>query len=144
VQSNCEWHIYNGGPSNVSATVNAYFALKLAGFSADDHFMRKARESALRLGGVQAANTFTKIYLSMFGQYDWDTVPAIPPELILLREDSYFSIYQMSSWSRAILVPLSVIYAHKPRREAPNADISEIFLGGRHANLQLPRDPEAF
>jgi squalene-hopene/tetraprenyl-beta-curcumene cyclase len=138
------WNIYAGGPSNLSATVKAYFALKLAGFHADEPFMRRAREVILALGGVQASNTFTKIYLSMFGQYDWDTVPAIPPEMILLREDSYFSIYQMSSWSRAILVPLSVIYAHKPRRAAPNADISEIFLGGRHANLQLPRDEQTF
>lgn len=135
------WNIYAGGPSNISATVKAYFALKLAGFSGQEHFMRRARERALELGGVQAANTFTKIYFSIFGQYDWDAVPAIPPELVLLPDLHYFSIYQMSSWSRAILAPLSVICAHKPQRPAPGAEIDEIFLGGRRANLQLPRDP---
>ena len=123
------WNIYAGGPSNISATVKAYFALKLAGFHQDEHFMRRAREAALRLGGVQAANTFTKIYFSMFGQYEWDAVPAIPPELILLPDLSYFSIHQMSSWSRAILVPLSVIYAYKPVRPVPGVRSEERRVG---------------
>ncbi len=138
------WNIYAGGPSNISATVKAYFALKLAGFRGDERFMRRAREAALSLGGVQAANTFTKIYFALFGQYDWDAVPAIPPELILLPELHYFSIYQMSSWSRAILVPLSVIYAHKPLRRVPGVDLDGVFLEGRHVNLGLPRDPARF
>ncbi len=138
------WNIYTGGPSNVSATVKAYFALKLAGFRGDEHFMRRARETALALGGVQAANTFTKIYFALFGQYDWDAVPAIPPELILFPDLHYFSIYQMSSWSRAILVPLSIIYAHKPQRPVPDVNIDEVFLEGRHVNLRLPRDPTPF
>jgi len=136
------WNIYEGGPSNISATVKAYFALKLAGFTAEHPAMRKAREATLRLGGVQAANTFTKIYLSIFGQYDWDACPAIPPELVLFPNLNYFSIYQMSSWSRAILVPLSVIYAHKPMRNIPGLSIDEIFKGGRRENLELPHSPQ--
>jgi squalene-hopene/tetraprenyl-beta-curcumene cyclase len=135
------WNIYAGGPSNVSATVKAYFGLKLAGYSVEHPAMQKARETVLRLGGVQAANTFTKIYLSMFGQYDWDSCPAIPPELVLLQDLNYFSIYQMSSWSRAILVPLSVISAHKPMRHVPGLTIEEIFKGGRYENLGLRHDP---
>jgi squalene-hopene/tetraprenyl-beta-curcumene cyclase len=135
------WNIYIGGPSNISATVKAYFALKLAGFDADAPFMLRAKEAVLRLGGVQAANTFTKIYLSIFGQYDWDACPAIPPELVLFPDLNYFSIYQMSSWSRAILVPLTVIYAHKPTRDIPGLSIDEIFKGGRRENLELPHDP---
>ncbi len=135
------WNIYEGGPPNISATVKAYFALKLVGVSPQEPALRRARETALELGGVQAANSFTKIYLAFFRQYDWAAVPAIPPEILLLPEFSYFSIYEMSSWSRAILVPLSIVWAHKPRRPIPaGAGIDELFLGGRH-NLHMPRDP---
>ncbi len=135
------WAIYEGGPPNISATVKAYFALKLAGASAQQPELQRARKAALALGGVQAANSFTKIYLAFFRQYDWSAVPAIPPEIILLPEFSYFSVYEMSSWSRAILVPLSIVWAHKPRRPTPHgAGIEEIFLNGRR-NLHPPRDP---
>lgn len=135
------WNIYEGGPPNVSATVKAYFALKLAGYAPQEPELKRARAAALELGGVQAANSFTKIYLAFFRQYDWSAVPAIPPEIVLLPEFSYFSIYEMSSWSRAILVPLSIVWAHKPRRPVPHgASIDEIFLGGRK-DLHMPRDP---
>ena len=59
-------------------------------------------------------NTFTKLYLSMFGQYDWHGVPTIPPEAVLMPKWFYFNIYNMSSWSRAILVPLAVMNATQP------------------------------
>ncbi len=135
------WNIYEGGPANLSATVKGYFALKLAGFSPQEPRLKKAREVVLGLGGLQAANSFTKIYLAFFRQYEWAAVPAIPPEILLLPEFSYFSIYDMSSWSRAILVPLSIVWAHKPRRPIPHgAGIEELFLGGRR-NLHLRLDP---
>ena len=76
--------------------------------------MVKARENVLSLGGVTQCNTFTKMYLCSLGQYDYDAVPAVPPEMILFPNWFYFNIYEISAWSRAILVPLSIIYAKKP------------------------------
>jgi squalene-hopene/tetraprenyl-beta-curcumene cyclase len=126
------WPIYPGGPPDVSASVKAYFACKLAGHKETEPFMRRARRAILALGGVTRCNTFTKLYLSMFGQYDWSGVPTIPPETILLPNWFYFNIYSMSSWSRAILVPLAVMNATKPHRPVPDhAQIDELFVGGR-------------
>ncbi|HLI48121.1 MAG TPA: squalene--hopene cyclase [Chthonomonas sp.] len=136
------WAIYPGGPPEVSASVKAYFACKLAGFSESEPFMIRARRAILSLGGVTHCNTFTKLYLSIFGQYDWYGVPVIPPELILMPKWFYFNIYEMSSWSRAILVPLSVINALRPYRPIPaHATIDELFVGGKNRKrMQLPWD----
>ncbi len=126
------WPIYPGGPSNLSASVKAYFALKLAGYSADYPALAKARERILAMGGVTEVNTFTKIYLCFLGQYDYDAVPAIPPEIVLFPNWFWFNIYEISSWSRAILVPLSICYARKPLRKIPDAmGVEELFVGGR-------------
>ena len=136
------WSMYPGAPNDVSATVKAYFALKLVGDNPDAPHMKLAREAALRLGGVYATNSFTKIYLALFGQYPWEHVPAIPPEITLLPATFYFNIYAMSSWSRTILVPLSIIWAYRPRFSTPeNCGIEELFVGGRdHADLRLRTD----
>jgi squalene-hopene/tetraprenyl-beta-curcumene cyclase len=126
------WPIFPGGPPDVSASVKAYFACKLAGYTGNEPFMRRARKAILAEGGVTRCNTFTKLYLSMFGQYDWRGVPTIPPETILLPKWFYFNIYAMSSWSRAILVPLAVMNASKPSRQIPDhAHIDELFVDGR-------------
>jgi squalene-hopene/tetraprenyl-beta-curcumene cyclase len=102
------WPIYNDGPSNISASVKAYFALKMAGYSPEHPQLKLARERILALGGVTQVNTFTKIYLCFLGQYDYDAVPAIPPEIVLFPNWFWFNLYEISSWSRAILVPLSI------------------------------------
>src|SRR3989442_9641745 len=83
--------------------------------------------------------TFTKIYLCALGQYDYDAVPAIPPEIVLFPNWFYFNIYEISSWSRGILVPLSIIYAKKPfKKITPEQGIEELFVGGRaNADLHL-------
>jgi len=133
------WSIYAGGPSNISATVKAYFALKLAGYTAEHPALARARKVILDLGGVTEVNTFTKIYLCFFGQYDYDAVPAIPPEIVLFPNWFWFNIYEISSWSRAILVPLSIAYAKKPFKKIPaEMGIDELFPQGRKAtNLHL-------
>src|SRR5256714_13265085 len=77
------WNIYAGGPSNISASVKAYFGLKLAGYSPDPPALVKARLRIFEMGGVTAVNTFTKIYLCFLGQYDYEAVPAVPPEIVL-------------------------------------------------------------
>jgi squalene-hopene/tetraprenyl-beta-curcumene cyclase len=126
------WPIYNGGPSNISASVKAYFSLKLAGYKPDHPALDRARKKILELGGVTKVNTFTKIYLCFLGQYDYDAVPAIPPEIVLFPNWFWFNIYEISSWSRAILVPLSIVYAKKPFKKIPDElAIDELFVGGR-------------
>ncbi len=127
------WPIYAGGPSNISASVKAYFALKIMGHSADEPALERARHKILELGGVTECNTFTKLYLCFLGQYDWDAVPAIPPEIMTFPTWFWFNIYEISSWSRAILVPLSICYAKKPLKKLPaEMCIDELFVGGRH------------
>jgi squalene-hopene/tetraprenyl-beta-curcumene cyclase len=127
------WGIYAGAPSNISATVKAYFGLKLAGYSADHPVLVRARERIFALGGVTAVNTFTKIYLCFLGQYDYEAVPAIPPEIVLFPNWFWFNIYEISSWSRAILVPLSIAYAKKPfKKVPPERGIDELFPNGRN------------
>ncbi|HEX8816439.1 MAG TPA: squalene--hopene cyclase [Terriglobales bacterium] len=126
------WPIYNGGPSNISASVKAYFALKLTGYQPDHPVLVRARERILEMGGVTEVNTFTKIYLCFLGQYDYDAVPAIPPEIVLFPNWFWFNIYEISSWSRAILVPLSICYAKKPFKKIPDEmGVDELFVGGR-------------
>jgi len=136
------WSLYPGGPSNVNYGVKCYLALKLMGWTADNPLMVKARENVLSLGGVTECNTFTKMYLCSFGQYDYDAVPAIPPEIVLFPDWFYFNIYEISAWSRAILVPLSIIYAKKPFKKLfPEQGIDELFVGGRDkADLHLRWD----
>jgi squalene-hopene/tetraprenyl-beta-curcumene cyclase len=136
------WSIYPGGPSNISLSVKCYFAGKLVGLSPDAAPMARAREWILANGGVVECNTFTKIYLCSLGQFEYDAVPAIPPEIVLFPNWFYFNIYEISSWSRAILVPLSIAYAKKPFKKIPHEQgIDELFVGGReNADLHLRWD----
>jgi len=136
------WSIYPGGPSNLAVSVKAYFGLKLAGYLADHPALMRARKKILELGGVTKVNTFTKIYLCFFGQYDYDAVPAIPPEIVLFPNWFWFNIYEISSWSRAILVPLSIAYAKKPFKKIPDEmGVEELFVGGREkSRMHLPWD----
>src|SRR5579863_8414068 len=125
------WPIFNGGPSNISASVKAYFGLKLSGYKPDHPALTRARKKILDLGGVTKVNTFTKIYLCFLGQYDYDAVPAIPPEIVLFPNWFWFNIYEISSWSRAILVSLSICYAKKPFKKIPREmGVEELFVGG--------------
>jgi squalene-hopene/tetraprenyl-beta-curcumene cyclase len=138
------WPIFNDGPSNISASVKAYFALKLAGYKPDHPALERARERILALGGVTRVNTFTKIYLCFLGQYDYDAVPAIPPEIVLFPNWFWFNIYEISSWSRAILVPLSIVYAKKPfKKISEEMSIDELFVGGRDkSRMRLAWSPK--
>ncbi len=136
------WSIYPGGPGNLSLSVKCYFSAKLLGIGPDDPRMVKCRGWVLEHGGVIECNTFTKMYLCALGQYDYDAVPAIPPEIVLFPRWFYFNIYEISSWSRSILVPLAIIYAKKPfKKIAPEQGIDELFVGGRaNSILRLRMD----
>jgi squalene-hopene/tetraprenyl-beta-curcumene cyclase len=126
------WSIYPGGPGNISLSVKCYFSAKLVGVGPDDPRLAKCREWILAHGGVVACNTFTKMYLCALGQYDYDAVPAIPPEIVLFPKWFYFNIYEISAWSRSILVPLAIMYAKKPYKKIPpEQGLDELFVGGR-------------
>jgi squalene-hopene/tetraprenyl-beta-curcumene cyclase len=109
------WNIYFGGPSELSASVEAYFALKLAGRPADAACMKKARQLIIAKGGVEQSRVFTKINLALFGQYSWEGIPSMPVEMMFLPTGFYFNIYEFSSWSRSVIVPLMIIFAQKPQ-----------------------------
>ena len=113
------WNIYFGGPSELNATIKAYVALRLAGDAPEcDHLQRAARR-VHELGGLESANSYTRLYLALVGAVGWDMVPAIPPELMLLPNWFAINIYEMSSWTRGIVIPLTILYAHKPLFNVP-------------------------
>lgn len=122
------WYLYYGGPSDISATVKAYFALKLTGVSPDEPYMAKARANILAGGGVMNTNVFTKITLALFGQYPWDGLPAMPPEIMLFPKWLYFNLYEVSYWSRTVIVPLLLLFDKKPLCRIPEGrGVAELF-----------------
>ncbi|HVC09599.1 MAG TPA: squalene--hopene cyclase [Elusimicrobiota bacterium] len=140
------WPIYRHGPSDISATVKAYWALKFAGHSQDDPRLAAARRRIKELGGIHKVNTYTKFYMAVFGQYDWRGVPTIPPELMLFPKWFYFNIYQVSSWTRSIVIPLSVVWANRPPISCPpHAVLDELFPDSRrHVPLKEAVAPHGF
>ena len=134
------FNIYVHGPSEVSASVKAYFALKLAGLRVDDPRMERLRERILALGGIQAANSYVKVNLSLFDLYPRRYCPSIPVEVALLPLDF---LYQMSSWSRSIVVALAIVHSSGMTRPAPEGfHLDEIWLPG--ASPEFRRDPQRF
>jgi squalene-hopene/tetraprenyl-beta-curcumene cyclase len=126
------WNIYHGGPPEVNATIKAYLALKLAGVSVTDPRMLQAREVACNLGGIPRMNTFSKLYLALLGLVSWDHVPTIPSEIILIGKWFHVNFHEMSNWSRAMLVPLSIINHFKPTRPlAPAVTLDELYPMGK-------------
>ncbi len=140
------WSIYVGGPNELNATVKAYWALKLAGISPEQPMMRKAHATILRLGGIPKCNTYMKLTLALLGQYEWDYLPAIPPEVVLLPNWLYFNIYHMSSWSRGMLIPLAIVNHYRPTRFLPEEkQLHELFpYGLEHKQLKLAWDQRLF
>ena len=137
------WNIYYGGPSEINATIKAYLALKLAGVPATDPRMLKARQVALSLGGVPRMNTFSRLYLALLGLFPWDYVPTIPCEVILIGKWFHVNFWEMSSWTRSMLVPLSIINHFKPTRRPGNINLDELYPEGYHErDLALPPDPQ--
>src|SRR5215468_12531244 len=114
------WNIYYGGPPEVNATIKAYLGLKLAGVPVTDPRMLRAREVALHLGGVPRMNTFSKLYLALIGLFPWEHLPTIPCEVLLIGKWFHVNFWDMSNWSRAMLVPLAIINHYKPTRPLKN------------------------
>ncbi|MCH7687221.1 MAG: terpene cyclase/mutase family protein, partial [Planctomycetes bacterium] len=123
------WASYPGGPLEISASVKAYFALKLTGHSADASSMQRARSAILEAGGAEKINSFTRYYLALLGVIRYEQCPAVPPELILIPNWMPFNIYEMSAWSRTIVIPLSLLWAYRPDRAIPDEhSIRELFV----------------
>ncbi len=123
------WPLFHAGDVDISATVKAYFALKLAGDSPEAPHMRRAREVILARGGATKANVFTRIALALFGQVPWHAVPVMPVEIMLLPRWFPFHIEKVSYWSRTVIVPLLVLMALRPQAKNPgNVNIRELFL----------------
>jgi squalene-hopene/tetraprenyl-beta-curcumene cyclase len=122
------WSIYAGGPSELNATCKAYFALKLAGDSPDATHMAEARATVHRLGGVERSNSYIRFYLALAGALGWELVPAILPEMMLLPNWFYLNIYEMSSWTRGIVIPMAILSAIRPEWRLPErACVDELF-----------------
>lgn len=122
------WNIYPGGPSELNATCKAYFALKLAGDSPYAPNLVRAREIVHRLGGLEHSNSYVRFYLALVGALSWDLVPSIPPELMLIPSWFIFNIYEMSSWTRGIVIPMAILSALRPDWKLPErAHVDELF-----------------
>lgn len=123
------WPLYYDGAFDLSATVKAYFALKAIGDDINAPHMRRAREVILAHGGAERSNVFTRFQLSLFRQVPWRAMPVMPVELMLLPRKAFFSIWNMSYWSRVVIAPLLVIAARKPHAINPHKiDIQELFI----------------
>ena len=122
------WSIYPGGPSELNATCKAYFALKLAGDSPYAPNLVRAREMVHRLGGLEHSNSYVRFYLALVGAVSWDLVPSIPPELMLIPHWFIFNIYEMSSWTRGIVIPMAILSSLRPNWRLPeHAHVDELF-----------------
>ena len=140
------FNLFEGGPTNLSATIKAYFAMKMAGLSVDDEAMVRARERILEMGGPVKADVFTKIQLALFGEYDWNGVPAMPVEIMLSPRWFFFSLYDVSYWSRTVIVALLVVMDRKPVKWLPpHLSLDELWPVPREkASLRFPRVPDPF
>lgn len=123
------WSMYPGGELEISGSVKAYFALKLTGHDPSTEYMQRARAAILAAGGADRVNSFTRFYLALLGQIDYECCPEVPPEFVLLPKWFPVNMYRISAWSRTIFVPLSIMSALRPVKEIdPRRGIRELFL----------------
>ncbi|MCY2966721.1 MAG: squalene--hopene cyclase [Planctomycetota bacterium] len=123
------WALFPNGPLEISASVKAYWTLKITGHDPSAEYMVRAREAIRAAGGAEKVNSFTRFYFALLGIISYEQCAAVPPEIMLLPKWCPFNIYEMSAWSRTILVPLSLMWAFRPCRELPrDHHIDELFL----------------
>lgn len=123
------WELYYGDGGEISTTIEAYFALKLAGVSVKDERMKLARNFILERGGLTKARVFTKLHLALFGAYPWAGIPTLPPWFMFLPKRFPFNIYTMASWARSSTVPLLVVIDKKPVYDV-GVKADELFVEG--------------
>ncbi|MDA0637492.1 squalene--hopene cyclase [Nonomuraea sp. MCN248] len=122
------WATFHGGPPDLSTTIEAYAALRLAGDPAEAAHLRAARSFVRDSGGIESARVFTRIWLALFGQWPWDRLPVLPPELMFLPSWFPLNVYDWACWARQTIVPLTVVSAHRPVRPLP-FDLAELRTG---------------
>jgi squalene-hopene/tetraprenyl-beta-curcumene cyclase len=110
------WANFHGGPGELSTTIEAYWALRLAGDAPEEEHMRRAAGFVRSQGGIERARVFTHVWLALFGLWSWDDVPALPPEIVLLPEWVPLNVYDFACWARQTIVALSLVKAHRPVR----------------------------
>jgi squalene-hopene/tetraprenyl-beta-curcumene cyclase len=115
------WANFHDGPGDLSTTIEAYWALRLAGEAPEAAHMRAAAEFVREQGGIEQARVFTHVWLALFGLWSWEQVPALPPEIILLPSWVALNIYDFACWARQTIVALSVVMAHRPTHPLPFA-----------------------
>ncbi|MDO8462614.1 MAG: squalene--hopene cyclase [Deltaproteobacteria bacterium] len=121
------WSIYYGGPGDLSATVECYVALKMAGVSPGSEPMVKAKRFILAAGGAEQVRVFSRIHLALFGLVPWESCPSMPLWFMLMPSWLPVNIYEFSSWARASIVPLLIVLDQKKSRPIPGFSIDEIF-----------------
>jgi squalene-hopene/tetraprenyl-beta-curcumene cyclase len=119
------WTNFHGGPGELSTTIEAYWALRLAGDPADAEHMLAAASFIRAQGGLQHARVFTHVWLALFGLWSWERVPALPPEVVLLPAWVPLNVYDFACWARQTIVALSLVKAHRPARKLP-FDLDEL------------------
>ncbi len=132
------WANFYGGPGDLSTTVEAYLALRLAGDEPDATHMKQACAWILDQGGVEATRVFTRIWLALSGLWSWDELPVIPPELIYLPSWFPLNIYDWGCWARQTIVALTVVQSFRPSRPL-GISIDELKTGGPHGRAPGPR-----
>ncbi len=144
-QPDGSWTQYPGGAPDLSATVKAYFALKLLGDNVDAPHMARARTLVCKLGGAQKCNSFSNFYLAALGQISYDVCPSIPPEIVFLPRWLYFNLYAVSAWTRTMILPLAIVSALRPvRRLSRECGISELYTGRDYCIGELQRLPNSW
>ncbi len=124
------WSNFHEGPADLSTTIEAYVGLRLAGDSIDEPHMLAAREYIVDNGGIENSRVFTRIWLALFGEWSWDELPVMPPELIFLPSWFPLNIYDWGQWARQTVVPLTIVCAKKPVRSL-GFDLAELHVGRR-------------
>ncbi len=132
------WATFYGGPADLSTTVEAYAALRLAGDPPEADWMRSAAESVLGAGGLERTRVFSRMWLAMVGLWSWDELPALPPEMIFLPRWFPLNVYDFACWARQTMVPLTVVSALRPSRPVP-FDLAELRTGARRPELDPRR-----
>ena len=122
------WANFDGGPPDLSTTVEAYVALRLAGDGTDAPHLEKARAYILEHGGIEGTRVFTRLWLALFGVWSWEDLPALPPEVVFLPPWVPLNIYDFACWARQTIVPLTVVASFRPVRSLP-FDVDELFTG---------------
>ncbi|MEA2960737.1 MAG: squalene-hopene/tetraprenyl-beta-curcumene cyclase [Alphaproteobacteria bacterium] len=137
------WPLFHDGAFDMSASVKAYFALKMIGDAIDAPHMVRAREAIRSRGGASRANVFTRLMLALFGFIPWRAVPVMPVEIMLLPTWFPFHLDKISYWSRTVIVPLLVLQALKPKARNPKGiRIDELFLEPPQTIGPAPKAPQ--